>query len=56
MKQLSERYLEDFAVGQTSGSGRLRIDGAHDLLRRFQSPKRYLEVDYKEWIVPAWLI
>ena len=27
MKQLSEHYLEDFAVGQTFGSGRLRIDG-----------------------------
>jgi acyl dehydratase len=27
MNQLSERYLEDFAVGQTFGSGRLRIDG-----------------------------
>src|ERR1700720_1859023 len=26
MKQSSERYLEDFAVGQTFGSGRLRID------------------------------
>src|SRR5271170_1381809 len=27
MNRLSERYLEDFAVGQTFGSGRLRIDG-----------------------------
>jgi len=27
MNQLSERYLEDFAVGQTFGSGRFRIDG-----------------------------
>ncbi|MGF6781038.1 MaoC family dehydratase [Paraburkholderia sp. GAS334] len=27
MNQLNERYLEDFAVGQTFGSGRLRIDG-----------------------------
>ena len=26
MKQLSEHYLEDFAVGQTFGSGRLRLD------------------------------
>jgi acyl dehydratase/glyoxylase-like metal-dependent hydrolase (beta-lactamase superfamily II) len=26
MNQLSERYLEDFAVGQTFGSGRLRLD------------------------------
>jgi acyl dehydratase len=26
MNQLSRRYLEDFAVGQTFGSGRLRID------------------------------
>ena len=26
MKQSSKRYLEDFAVGQTFGSGRLRID------------------------------
>src|SRR4029077_19244743 len=26
MKRLSEHYLEDFAVGQTFGSGRLRID------------------------------
>src|ERR1700732_4760608 len=26
MNQLSERYLEDFAVGQTFGSGRLRVD------------------------------
>src|SRR5271163_2536345 len=26
MNELSERYLEDFAVGQTFGSGRLRID------------------------------
>jgi hypothetical protein len=38
MNQLSERYLEDFAVGQTFGSGRMRIDGARHLLRRFQSP------------------
>ena len=28
MDQLSDRYLEDFAVEQTFGSGRLRIDGA----------------------------
>ena len=27
MNQLSERRLEDFAVGQTFGSGRLRIGG-----------------------------
>jgi acyl dehydratase len=27
MTQSSERYLEDFAVGQTFGSPRLRIDG-----------------------------
>src|SRR6267154_848899 len=26
MNQLSGRYLDDFAVGQTFGSGRLRID------------------------------
>jgi acyl dehydratase len=26
MNRLSEHYLEDFAVGQTFGSGRLRID------------------------------
>jgi acyl dehydratase len=26
MMKMSERYLEDFAVGQTFGSGRLRID------------------------------
>jgi acyl dehydratase len=26
MRVMSERYLEDFAVGQTFGSGRLRID------------------------------
>src|SRR5258708_19399947 len=26
MSQLSRRYFEDFAVGQTFGSGRLRID------------------------------
>ena len=26
MKRSSERYLEDFAVGQTFGSGRPRID------------------------------
>jgi acyl dehydratase len=26
MSQMSGRYLEDFAVGQTFGSGRLRID------------------------------
>src|SRR5712671_6932969 len=31
MDQLSERYLEDFAVGQTFGSGRLRIDGERTL-------------------------
>jgi hypothetical protein len=24
--KISERYLEDFAVGQTFGSGRLRVD------------------------------
>jgi acyl dehydratase len=27
MDQSSERYLEDFAVGQKFGSGRLRVDG-----------------------------
>ena len=27
MNQSGERYLEDFEVGQTFGSGRLRIDG-----------------------------
>jgi hypothetical protein len=27
MNQLSGRYLEDFKVGQTFSSGRLRIDG-----------------------------
>ena len=27
MKQLTEHYLEDFAVGQTFGSERFRIDG-----------------------------
>ena len=31
MDQLSERYLEDFAMGQTFGSGRLRIDGERAL-------------------------
>src|SRR4030088_2459163 len=31
MNQLSERYLEDFAVGQTFDSGRLRIDGERAL-------------------------
>jgi acyl dehydratase len=31
MNELSERYLEDFAVGQTFGSGRLRIDGERAL-------------------------
>jgi acyl dehydratase len=31
MSELSERYLEDFAVGQTFGSGRLRIDGQRAL-------------------------
>jgi acyl dehydratase len=31
MNQLNERYLEDFAVGQTFGSGRLRIDGERAL-------------------------
>jgi acyl dehydratase len=31
MNQLSERYLEDFAVGQTFGSGRLRVDGERAL-------------------------
>ena len=31
MDQLSERYLEDFAVGQSFGSGRLRIEGARAL-------------------------
>jgi acyl dehydratase len=31
MNQVSERYLEDFAVGQTFGSGRLRIDGERAL-------------------------
>jgi acyl dehydratase len=29
--QSNERYLEDFAVGQTFGSGRLRIDGERAL-------------------------
>jgi acyl dehydratase len=31
MKELSERHLEDFAVGQTFGSGRLRIDKERSL-------------------------
>jgi acyl dehydratase len=31
MNKSSERYLEDFAVGQTFGSGRLRIDGERAL-------------------------
>ena len=31
MHELSEHYLEDFAVGQTFGSGRLRIDGQRAL-------------------------
>src|SRR5580692_11037125 len=31
MNQLSERYLEDFVVGQTFGSGRLRIEGERAL-------------------------
>jgi acyl dehydratase len=31
MKQLSEHYLEDFAVGRTFGSRRLRIDGQRAL-------------------------
>ena len=31
MTQSSERYLEDFAVGQTFGSPRLRIDGERAL-------------------------
>ena len=31
MNELSERYLEDFAVGQTFGSGRLRIEGERAL-------------------------
>lgn len=31
MNELSEHYLEDFAVGQTFGSGRLRIDGERAL-------------------------
>ncbi len=31
MNQLSERYLEDFAAGQTFGSGRLRIEGERAL-------------------------
>ena len=31
MDQLNERYLEDFEVGQTFGSGRLRIDGERAL-------------------------
>jgi acyl dehydratase len=31
MSQSSERYLEDFAVGRTFGSGRLRIDGERAL-------------------------
>jgi acyl dehydratase len=31
MNQVSERYLEDFAVGQTFGSGRPRIDGERAL-------------------------
>jgi acyl dehydratase len=26
MNQIKERYLEDFVVGQTFGSGRVRID------------------------------
>jgi acyl dehydratase len=31
VNQSSERYLEDFAVGQTFGSGRRRIDGERAL-------------------------
>jgi acyl dehydratase len=32
---MTERYLEDFTVGQTFGSGRLRID--EEQIRRFAS-------------------
>ncbi len=32
---MTERYLEDFSVGQTFGSGRLRID--EEQIRRFAS-------------------
>jgi acyl dehydratase len=32
---MTERYLEDFAVGQTYGSGRLRID--EERIKRFAS-------------------
>jgi len=35
MSDMNARYLEDFAVGQTFGSGRLRIDEAQ--IRRFAS-------------------
>jgi len=46
MNQLSERYLEDFAVGQTFSSGRLHIDAARavacaaefDRLQHIHSP------------------
>src|SRR5580704_17152300 len=31
MNRMGEHYLEDFAVGQTFGSGRLRIDGQRAL-------------------------
>ena len=31
MDQSSERYLEDFSVGQTFGSGRLHVDGERAL-------------------------
>ena len=31
MDQSSERYLEDFSVGQTFGSGRRRVDGERGL-------------------------
>jgi acyl dehydratase len=31
MNQLGERYLEDFAAGQTFGSGRTRIDAERAL-------------------------
>src|SRR5882757_9209868 len=31
MNQLSERYLEDFEVGQTFSSGRLRVEGERTL-------------------------
>ena len=47
---MTERYLEDFAVGQTYGSGRLQID--EERIKRFASefdPQPFLQGGHQHY-------